>query len=46
MQLYQIIHLCTEIDGLDHQFFFKERALIWNKAKDFCLSGDFKVCIW
>ena len=28
------------------KFLFKEHALIWNKAKDFCFLGNFKVWIW
>ena len=27
-------------------FLFKEHALIWNKARDLCLLGNFKVWIW
>ena len=26
------------------KFLFKEHALIWNKARDLCLLGNFKVC--
>ena len=28
------------------KFLFKEHALIWNKARDLCLLGNFKVWIW
>ena len=28
------------------KFLFKEYALIWNKARYLCLSGNFKVRIW
>ena len=32
--------------SISSKFLFKEHPLIWHKARDLCLSGNFKAWIW